>query len=158
MDERYRDTLLLYYEEEIMGEAYFTEMARHFEEDGAAEKLGLLAAVERHAADAVRPLVDRYELTPRRDRELAAIGRSHVEPHRDLTWCAFVAHMAQRYPAYIDDFEALERMAPEPDRPALEFLTEHEHAAIAFATREAAGRADSTAPLLAYLNTALDET
>lgn len=156
MDQRYHDTLLLYYEEEIMGEAYFEEMARHFDEDGAARKLRLLAAVERHAAEAVRPLIDRHRLSPREERELAAIGRSHVEAHRDLDWRAFVGHMAERYPAYIDDFEALERMAPEADCPALVFLTRHEHAAIEFANLEVAGSADSTAPLLAYLTSRTD--
>jgi len=148
---RYRDTLLLYYEEEVMGEAYFEALAPHFDEDGAAEKLRLLAAVEHRAAQAVEPLLARHGLTPRDAGELAALGVNDIAAHRDLTWHDFVTYMAKRYPAYIDDFEGLERMAPEDDLPALKFLTEHEHAAIDFANRELAGDAESAAPLRAYI-------
>lgn len=45
----YLRTLLLYYEEEIIGEAYFHGLARHFDE---REKIVLLARVERRAATA----------------------------------------------------------------------------------------------------------
>ncbi len=149
--DRYLKTLLLYFEEEVMGETYFTELARHFDEEGAAAKLRLLAAVECRAARAVQPLVARHGLVPRGAAELAALGASHVAAHRDLTWHGFLTHMATRYPAYIDEFETLERMAPPEDLPALEILTDHEHAAIEFARRDLAGRPDSTEPLLAYI-------
>ncbi len=147
----YLETLLLYYEEEVMGEAYFSELSRHFDEAGAAEKLQLLADVERHAAQAVEPLVRRHKLKPRDARELADLGAADVRGHCKLSWQQFVTYMVERYPAYIDDFEGLERMAPSEDLPALKFLTEHEHAAIDFANRELDGRPNSIAPLLAYL-------
>lgn len=149
--DRYRETLLLYYEEEVMGEAYFAELSKHFDEPGAAAKLRLLAAVEGRAALAVQPLLARHGLVPRDPAVLAAIGATQVADHRDLTWPAFLDHMATRYPAYIEEFEALERLAPAEDLPALEILTAHEHAAIEFANREIAGRPDSTAPLAAYI-------
>lgn len=149
--DRYLETLLLYFEEEVMGETYFTELSKHFDEEGAADKLRLLAAVESRAASAVQPLLARHGLVPRGPAELAALGASHVVAHCDLTWQGFLTHMATRYPAYIDQFEALERMAPAEDLPALEVLTDHEHAAIEFAKRDLAGRPDSTAPLLAYI-------
>ncbi len=58
IDAPYLKTLLLYYEEEIMGEAYFYALAGQFDGTAEREKLALLAAVERRAADVVRPLVD----------------------------------------------------------------------------------------------------
>lgn len=149
---RYHETLLLYYEEEVMGAAYFLGLADHIAGDGVRGKLELLAAVERRAAEAARPLLDKYGLEPRGEAVLAALGRSHVARHRGLSWPEFVAHMAKRYPAYIDEFEALERMAPAADRPALEALTRHEVAAIDFANRELAGEPDSTAPLKDYID------
>ena len=63
----------------------------------------------------------------------------------------WVTDMSVRYPGYIDDFERLERMAPEEDIPALKILTEHEVVAIEFANREIAGDPDSVAPLRRYL-------
>ena len=149
----YHETLLLYYEEEVMGVAYFLGLADHIGGDGVREKLELLAAVEHRAAELTRPLLDKYGLEPRDEPELVALGRSHVARHQDLSWPEFVAHMAERYPAYVDMFEALERMAPADDRPALGALTRHEVAAIDFANLEIAGEADSTAPLRDYIDT-----
>jgi len=61
----YTDTLLLYYEEEIMGEAYFNALAPNFSDPLVARKLLLLASVEQHAALAVAPLISKYGLTAR---------------------------------------------------------------------------------------------
>ena len=55
----YLDTLLKYYEDEIRGEAYFFALAEHFEE---RDKVILLGKVERRAAEAVIPLLQKYEL------------------------------------------------------------------------------------------------
>jgi len=147
----YRTTLLAYFEEEIGGEAYFHGMAEHFDEPGAADKLHLLGEVERCAAEAVRPLLERHGLTPREESELKAEGAAYIARHSGMDWAAFVDHMVVRYPAYIDDFEALEAMAPAEDLPALRVLTEHEVAVIAFAQREKAGDAAAAEPMRAYI-------
>jgi len=147
----YLDTLTLYYEEEIMGEAYFQGLADHFDGPGERGKLRLLAEVERFAAEAVRPLLQKHGLSPRSDAELKPLGEEWVERHRRWAWRELVTDMSVRYPGYIDDFEKLERMAPEEDLPALKILTEHEVVAIEFADREIAGDPDSVAPLRRYL-------
>ena len=121
----YLETLLQYYEEEVMGVAYFHGLAEHI--GGAAErgKLVLLAEVERRAAEVVRPLLDRHGLVPRDESVLKALGAAHVERHRRYSWMEFMAHMIARYPAYVAEFKALERLAPEDDLPALKLLTDH---------------------------------
>ncbi len=148
----YLKTLLDYYEEEVMGVAYFNGLAEHI--DGGAErgKLTLLAKVERRAAEAVRPLLGKHGLVPRDESVLESLGASHVERHQGYSWTEFVAYMAARYPAYLDEFEALERLAPEDDLPLLKVLTDHEVVAIAFASKEIAGDPDSLAPLRQYLD------
>ena len=148
----YHETLLLYYEEEVMGVDYFRGLADHIGGDGVREKLELLAVVERRAAAVTRPLVDRHGLVPRESQELAALGASQAARHQNLSWPEYLAYIVERFPAYLDDFDALERMAPQEDRPALRLLTDHEVAAIDFAERELAGDADSMAPLRAYLD------
>lgn len=147
----YLETLLLYFEEEIMGEAYFRGLADHFPQPEQKGKLMLLAEVERHAAEAVRPLLKKYHLTPRADDELAGLEAETISLHGAWSWQKLVRDMVERYPAYMDDFEGLEKMAPEPDLPALKFLTAHETAAIEFANLEDAGVEDSAAPLRRYL-------
>ncbi len=148
----YLKTLLEYYEEEVMGETYFHGLAGHI--GGAAErgKLVLLAEVERRVAGVVRPLLDRHGLSPRDAAVLETLGAAHVERHRRYSWMEFMAHMVARYPAYVAEFEALERLAPEDDLPVLKLLTHHEVVAIEFANREIAGDPDSLAPLREYLD------
>ena len=149
ISEIYRQTLLRYYEEEISGEAYFYALADHFDE---REKMILLAKIERQAALMIEPLLDKYGLEPRADTILELEGQSHVEPHQCLDWSQFMTHIVERYPLYLDEFTALEQMAPEEDLPALQRLTHHEVAVIDFAQREIAGSPASLEPLLEYLN------
>lgn len=147
----YLKTLLDYYEAEVMGEAYFRGLADLADDPAEKDKLALLAAVEKHAAAAVVPLLDKHDLTPRSEAELKAIGKTQVEHYGDYDWMALVDHMLVRFPGYVDDFENLERMAPKADLPELEFLTLHEVVTIDFANMEKAGDPDSQAPLHLYL-------
>ena len=148
--DKYLKTLLSYYEEEIEGEAYFYGLVDHFEEQ---EKLTVLARVERRAAESVVPLLEKYELVPKDESELKTRGEDHVGRHASFDWFEFMTYMVNRYPEYVEDFTALERMAPEEDLYALNNLTDHEVAAIEFAKRELAGDPESLTPLYDYLNT-----
>jgi dimethylamine/trimethylamine dehydrogenase len=148
----YLETLLDYYEEEVMGEAYFYGLADHIGGAAEREKLALLAAVERRAADVVRPLLEKHGLVPRDESVLKALGEADVERHRHYSWVELMAYMAGRYPAYLDEFEALERLAPEDDMAALKLLTHHEVVAIDFADKEIAGDPDSLASIREYLD------
>ncbi len=144
----YLETLLSYYEDEISGEAYFYALADHFEE---RDKIVLLAKIERDAARAVEPLLRKYGLVAQDEAILKNQGRSYLKLHQSYSWTEFMAYIVERYPEYLDEFEALEAMAPAEDLPALKLLTEHEVAVIDFAKRELAADADSLAPLLRYL-------
>ncbi|MEM6932833.1 MAG: FAD-dependent oxidoreductase [Pseudomonadota bacterium] len=149
----YLETLLLYYEEEIMGDAYFRELSNKLEPPDQREKMIRMADVEVHAAKAVRPLIERHGLTPRPTDQLEAMGRDEAA-EETMPWDALIARMAETYPAYLDDFRGLEALAPAEDLPRVEFLTEHEIVAIDFLNRELAGDADSMAPLDNYLASA----
>lgn len=147
----YLKTLLDYYEAEVMGEAYFMALADLAGNPAEKDKLALLAAVEKHAAAAVAPLLEKHGLTPRSEAELKAIGKTQVARHEDYDWMELVDYMLVRFPGYVDDFENLERMAPKADLPELEFLTLHEVVTIDFANMEKAGDPNSQAPLHLYL-------
>lgn len=148
----YLDTLTLYYEEEVEGEAYFAALAERLSDPEERRKMQMMADLETHAAAAVRPLLEKYALTPRSTEALHASGRASAAratgdfPH-------FMAEWRRSFPAYMDDFEGLEAMAPPEDLPFLKILTNHEIAAIAFLEREATGARDSTAPMARYLAT-----
>jgi dimethylamine/trimethylamine dehydrogenase len=144
----YLTTLLRYYEEEIAGEAYFYALADHFHEK---EKTILLARVERRAAESIQPLLAKYGLEPRSESILNREGRNFLDRHKSCSWPEFMAYIVDRYPGYVDDFRALEQMAPIADLPALNTLTDHEIRVIDFARKEITGDPQSLVPLHEYL-------
>jgi len=147
---KYLETLKLYYEEEVEGEAYFFRMAERFDDPDHSAKMRLLGEVETYAAAAVKPLLDKYKLTPRPVTELSTSGQAQADA-KPANWGLLLEEMRITSPGYIDDFEALEAMAPAEDVAPLKTLTAHEIAAIAFLEREAKGDQNSTEPLLRYL-------
>jgi dimethylamine/trimethylamine dehydrogenase len=148
----YLKTLLDYYEEEVMGEAYFNGLAVRYDDAGGGEKMRLLAQVEHRAAGFMEPLLEKYGLRSRDEATLFELGAAQAKKEK-RDWPEFLNHMVTRYPAYVDDFENLERLAPDEDVPALKFVTDHEVVAIEFAEKEIAGDDKSTAPLRRYLET-----
>lgn len=149
---RYLDTLTRYYEEEIAGEAYFATLAARLDDPVRSAKMDLLADVETYAAAAVFPLIQKYALSPRARAELRASGQEQARGST-IDWTTLLHAMRQSFPGYVADFEELEAMAPPEDRAALQCLTAHEVAAIAFLDAETAGQTDSVAALHHYLRT-----
>ena len=148
--EAYLPTLLQYWEEEVAGEAYFRELAARAAEPRQKEKLLLLAQVETHTAAIVKPLLTKYRLTPKTDEQLKAEGKRDADD-APQQWDDLIADMAKTFPDYMPSFERLEAMAPPVDLPILKRMTAHETAAIAFLTKEIAGDANATMPLIAFL-------
>lgn len=148
----YLRLLVRYYEEEISGAIYFDALARNSSDPDCRGKLALLATVERRAAETMLPLLLRYGLRPRDDVALRSEGESSAARHLGLDWPTFVDHVVTTYPRYMDEFEALERMAPASDLPALKRLSRHETLTIDFAEREQKGDSNSVDSLRAYLD------
>lgn len=148
--ETYLKLLLLHYEEEVEGEACFSELAARFADADQWSKLDLLAQVEAHAAKAVEPLIEKYGLIPRSAEDLARVGKSGARI-ADADWERLLVEMSDAYPGYVDDFKRLEQMGPPEDRPRLSVLTEHEVAAVEFLALESTAPAESTVPLRAHL-------
>jgi len=154
---KYLETLLQYYEEEIAGEAWYRGLAERLFDPGQKTAMLLLAAVERHTAALIRPLIAKYGLTPRSDQELEALGRDDAEAGPQ-DWDGMIADMRRTFPAYLPMFRALEAAAPSEDRRRLALLTAHEEAAIAFLEATATDAKDPTEPLLAFLDTRPDRS
>ncbi|MEM6305352.1 MAG: FAD-dependent oxidoreductase [Pseudomonadota bacterium] len=150
VSEKYLETLLLYYEEEIAGEAYFIALADRVDAD-AAVGLRLLGDVERHCAAIVAPLLAKYGLKPRPTPDLIDQGRADAD-RGPQTYPEMIAYMRKTFPAYIGDFERLEAMAPAEDLPVLKRMTEHEVVAIEFLERQGTGAPDPTGPLTVFLS------
>jgi dimethylamine/trimethylamine dehydrogenase len=148
--QKYLDTLKLYYEEEVEGEAYFDGIAERLEDPDHKQKMRLMARVENHAAAVVFPLLEKYGLIPRSTETLSASGKIQADGST-TDWIELIAGMRKTFPGYIDDFEGLEAMAPVEDLPMLKILTAHEVAAIGFLELEAKGDPGSANPMHHYL-------
>jgi dimethylamine/trimethylamine dehydrogenase len=146
----YQAALVVSYEEEISGEAFFARLAE-FYSGRQCRALLLLAEIERYTASAIRPLMDRHRLVAAEPAELRAIGREEAETHIGDTWQTLVAGMASKFPDFVEEFEQIERLAPAGDKARIGILKEHELAAIEFARKEAKGAPNSLVPLEAFL-------
>ncbi len=149
----YLPFLTRYLEEEIGGVAYFAALADRFSDPRHKEALRLLSEIEAAVVDAVDVLRRRHRLALRDESTLRAKGAAGAATAKYATWPAFVDHILTRFPDYIDEFAALEAVAPEADKPLLKPFTDHEIAAIRFAEREKAGDPGSLDELSAYLET-----
>ena len=118
----YLKTLLLYYEEEIEGEKYFHDYATKLTDPEQSRKMHLMGDVERHAADAVAPLLRKHGLTPRSDPELHEHATEDWPDDAMADWTPTLERWLRRFPGYIDDFEGLESLAPEEDLVVLRFV------------------------------------
>ena len=151
MKNKYLETLLLYYEEEIMGEGYFIALSEHFTEPHQKDKMLLMAKVESYAAKAILPLLRKYKLIPRENRLLKDIGKKGLKKVSHLTWDEFIDDIYINFPKYLVEFAELEKMAPESDTGMIKILTDHEIAAIEFAKLEMKGNTNSIDPLVKYM-------
>jgi dimethylamine/trimethylamine dehydrogenase len=147
----YQATLQLFYEEEVIGEAFFAGLANRFPELRAHRAMRLLSAMERCVVDFVRPLLDKYDLRPRGDAELHGMGSLEAEHRATSTWHDYVTSIATSFPVFLEEFAALRRVAPAADLPLLKIFDDHEIAAIEFAKREIAGDPDSLDSLTDFL-------
>ena len=146
----YEAALLLSYEEEISGEAYFARLAELYS-GRQSQALLLLAKIERCTAFTIRPLMDRHRLVAADPVELRAVGRAEAETHIGDTWQTLVAGMVSKFPDFVEEFEQIERLAPAEDSELIGVLKAHEIAAIEFVRKEAKGAPNSLAPLEAFL-------
>lgn len=132
----YRGLLLLAYEEELMGEILFADIATKLADPGQAQKMHLMSQVERHTADAVRPLLQRHGLTPRTDEELhrLVLSATSQDPPDWQEWMerALEGGDGPSLQEYVDEFLELEALGPAEDQEILEFFTEHERALLRF--------------------------
>lgn len=146
----YLAALRLAFEEEISGEAYFARLSG-FHSGRPAHALSLLARVETALISAVRPLILRHRIATADDGILRAAGRQEADTKAGMPWNQLVDEMVAGFPAFVTEFEQIENMAPPEDAALVRLFTLHEVAALDFARMEAAGNADSLAPLEAFL-------
>ena len=148
--EDYNAALLLFAEEEISGEAYFARLAS-FHSGRQSHALLLLARMESVVASAARTLLVRHGLATADASALRGAGQAEADAKAGTPWRDLVAEMTADFPAFVEEFEQVERLAPADERAVVRIFTKHEVAALEFARLEAGGNVDSLAPLERFL-------
>jgi len=146
----YGEALVMSLEEEISGEVYFARLAEFFC-GRERQALLMLASVEAVTAEAIRPLLGRYGLGMADPEKLQAAGLAEADRRQGRTWTQLIEEMATTFPAFVDEFECIERLAPPEDKEFMRILVEHEVAAVSFAKLEARSDPVSLRPLEEFL-------
>lgn len=146
----YHSALLTCYEEEVSGEGYFACLSEQFS-GRPADALLMIAQMERATARALRVLIDRHGIRTAEVQTLMVRGQADAAMDSNITWDGLTRIMAEEYPAYMEEFSQLERLAPMADQAQVAIAIEHELALITFGRLEVAGDRQSLEPIAQFL-------
>ncbi|MGA0795818.1 MAG: hypothetical protein ACO33A_06740 [Hyphomonas sp.] len=137
-------------EEEYVGEVFFETLAGYH--DGAARQaLLLMVEIERAVIAATMPAIRRNHLQLRDAESLRAEGRAEAAAILDMSWQDFLNTIVADYPAYLDEFQQVARLAPPSDAAEAQLLIDHEVALIDFAVASLRGDPDCNGILERFL-------
>ena len=134
---QYRDGILLAWQGEQWGKAFFEQLAEATEDADHHAKWKVLAELEEATGNRLAPLIAD-------DADPASAARTRrVEPavaaYSQLPWLEALAQMMTILDPAIERFRKLLAMAPDEDRETVQILFDHEIALKRFAERELAG-------------------
>lgn len=137
------------YEGETIGCAMYQAM---IDDPSFTEKEALrrLYVIERVTADALKPLVDRYQVTVDEEAALAE-GRRLAAGLHGSPWKQMWIEVTRLADDYLVDFKHLAEVLDGDDAAVGRQVVEHEEALLAFARAEVDDEPDAQAPLTDYL-------
>jgi hypothetical protein len=138
------------FEEEVLGEAFFRELAQH---QTPANRITLLmfAEIERITISSIEHLIAKYNIVTTDTDSLRKDGTGKAASLKHENWHVIIAKIIDNYPIFIDEFRSLRDMAADKDTAAIDILIEHEQAILDFAIRQQAGAANPRMPLETFI-------
>ncbi len=133
----YRDGILLAWQGEQWGKAFFEGVAQATEDAGQRTKWEVLAELEEVTGNRLRPLLDPDAELPSAEDYRAL--HATVNAYAALSWTEALKQMIPILDPAIERFEQLLQMAPDEHRETVQILVDHELALKRFAERELAG-------------------
>ena len=134
----FADLLVWAYRGEVSGEAIFDALADAWADHDYAERLRVLAELERRMARRLTPLLTRHELDGGDDERSRTAGRDGAAVLAGDGWHDFLRMFAPVTDDALVRYRRLQSMATQPD-PAFDLLIAHEEALQAFSAAELAG-------------------
>jgi hypothetical protein len=129
------------YQGEVIGEAYFAEMAELCDDPEQASTLQWLARLERTTRFALVPTMQRLGLSIEPDPDTVAVVRAAAAGDSYAAMLEATGPVAE---AYLGLYRRLAGLAEVEDRPTAELLIAHEEALADFVRREQAGDRESS--------------
>ena len=148
----FEQAFALSFEEEISGETYFAALSAAEPDPRHAAIFAKLARIEAETVRALRPVAKVLGLAPVDEAAVQRKGRVSARNRKGRPFADFIAHIAQDYPAYVDEFVQLCELSPPEAKDLAQLLVDHEVAMIDMAQIVLAGEGDPHAPLDAYLH------
>jgi hypothetical protein len=142
----FNEGLRVSYEEEVSGDAFFTELAQH---QAPSNRITLLmfAEIERITISCLKHLIAKYNIVTTDEDSLRQDGTREAASLKHEKWHVIIAKIIENYPTFIDEFCGLHDMAAAEDTATIDILIEHEQAMLDYAIRQQAGEANPRMPL-----------
>ena len=154
--EDYIEGLRQSYYGEIVAEGFYRHLSRAAAEGYRRTALSLIAEVERATHRRLAPFAARFDIRlSDEDRDLRI--KTRLQSLGQFDWDIFIQTAHREWPAYLHQFEDLERLAQARGERGLTFLVDHEKALLDFVQRELAqpGSEDALAPMKSYIAAAI---
>lgn len=141
---------------EIVAEGFYRHLSLAMAEGYRRTALSLIAEVERTTHLRLAPFAAQFgiQLTDEeRDRRL----RARIQTQGNFDWDVFIQRAHREWPAYLQQFEDLERLAQARGEHGLTFLVDHEKALLEFVRLERTdpGSPQALLPMKSYLAAAM---
>ncbi len=126
------------YQGEVLGEALFAGLADRLDDAEHADKMQVLATLERRTKEAVAPALERAGVSTEPDPEILTVAESFAVAALESTWDGFMASIDTVTSQYIELYRHIGELNPS-EREIADLLLAHEHALRHFARAELAG-------------------
>jgi hypothetical protein len=134
----YLQGVMAVYQGEVLGEALYSGLLAN----AAPQHQHYFAAMlqmETEAKARLRPFLVRLGLSVVESEDSRREGIALASTLGLLSWEEFLAAFAREIAVYVDKYQTIADQAPPEDRPALDFMVEHEKSFLRFAAAELTG-------------------
>ena len=126
------------YQGEVLGEAFFSDVADRLDDGERVRKMRVLADLERRTKEAVAPALERAGISTEPDPEMLSVAGALAPDSASSSWDDFMGSVVNVTDQYIPLYRRIGELSPE-ERETADLLLAHEVALRAFARAEMAG-------------------
>ncbi len=137
-DEGVNELWVKAYQGEVLGEAFFQGVAELLDDAARADKMRVLATLERRTKDAVAPALERAGLSTEPDAEMVGVAAALAPGSARGTWDEFMSSVMSVTDQFLPLYRRIGELDPAESETA-DLLVAHEIALHAFARAELAG-------------------